>query len=61
MLIKYPYLWSKELAKSKKATAAEEAKKKQKDAKAEYIEKMKAKGATLPKGFISDAKANTGH
>jgi len=22
---------------------------------------MKAKGATLPKGFISDAKANTGH
>ena len=52
------------MTKSKKATAAEEAKKKQKDAeaaKAEYIKKMKAKGATLPKGFISDAKANTGH
>ena len=52
------------MAKSKKSTAAEEAKKKQKDAeaaKAEYIKKMKAKGATLPKGFISDAKANTGH
>ena len=49
-----------ELTKSKKSAAAE-AKKKQKDAKAEYIEKMKAKGATLPKGFISDAKANTGH
>ena len=53
------------MAKSKKVTAAEEeAKKKQKDAevaKAEYIKKMKAKGATLPKGFISDAKANTGH
>ena len=51
-----------ELTKSKKSTAAE-AKKKQKadKAKAEYIEKMKAKGATLPKGFISDAKANTGH
>ena len=35
------------MAKSKKATAAEEAKKKQKDAeaaKAEYIKKMKAKG-----------------
>ena len=49
-----------ELTKSKKSTAAE-AKKKQKDAKAEYIEKMRKKGATLPKGFISDAKANTGH
>ncbi|MDC0171060.1 hypothetical protein OAJ04_04705 [Candidatus Nitrosopelagicus sp.] len=52
------------MAKSKKVTAAEEANKKQKDAevaKAEYIKKMKAKGATLPKGFISDAKANTGH
>ena len=64
MLIKYPYLWSKELAKSKKATAAEEAKKKQDaadKAKAEYIEKMRKKGATLPKGFIKDAKANTGH
>ncbi|MDC0063534.1 hypothetical protein OAJ67_00885 [Candidatus Nitrosopelagicus sp.] len=52
------------MAKSKKATAAEEAKKKQDaadKAKAEYIEKMRKKGATLPKGFISDAKANTGH
>jgi len=48
------------LSKSKESTAAE-AKKKQKDAKAEYIEKMKKKGATLPKGFIKDAKANTGH
>ena len=53
-----------ELTKSKKATAAEEAKKKQDaadKAKAEYIEKMRKKGATLPKGFIPDAKANTGH
>ena len=52
-----------ELTKSKKSTAAE-AKKKQDaadKAKAEYIEKMRKKGATLPKGFISDAKANTGH
>ena len=30
-------------------------------AKEEYSAKMAKKGATLPKGFIKDAKANTGH
>ena len=30
-------------------------------AKDEYIARMAKKGATLPKGFIKDAKANTGH
>ncbi len=30
-------------------------------AKEEYAAKMAKKGATLPKGFIKDAKANTGH
>ena len=30
-------------------------------AKDEYSAKMAKKGATLPKGFIKDAKANTGH
>ena len=29
--------------------------------KEEYSAKMAKKGATLPKGFIKDAKANTGH
>ena len=27
----------------------------------DYAAKMAKKGATLPKGFIKDAKANTGH
>ena len=52
------------MGKSEKAKAADEAKKKQAaadKAKEEYIEKMRKKGATLPKGFIKDAKANTGH
>ena len=31
------------------------------DAKDAYAAEMKKKGATLPKGFIKDAKANTGH
>ena len=31
------------------------------DAKEDYAAKMAKKGATLPKGFIKDAKANTGH
>ena len=30
-------------------------------AKEDYAAKMQKKGATLPKGFIKDAKANTGH
>ena len=30
-------------------------------AKDEYAARMAKKGATLPKGFIKDAKANTGH
>ena len=42
-----------------------EAKPKQADnadtAKDAYAAEMKKKGATLPKGFIKDAKANTGH
>ena len=29
--------------------------------KEEYSAKMAKKGATFPKGFIKDAKANTGH
>ena len=42
---------------------AEDAKKKKAEADAakdDYAEEMKKKGATLPKGFIKDAKANTG-
>ena len=31
------------------------------DAKDAYAAEMKKKGATLPKGFIKDTKANTGH
>ena len=31
------------------------------EAKADYSAEMAKKGATLPKGFIKDAKANTGH
>ena len=64
MLIKYSQSQSKELGKSEKTKAADEAKKKKNAAdksKEEYIEKMRKKGATLPKGFIPDAKANTGH
>ena len=34
---------------------------KSQEAQDAYAAKMKAKGATLPKGFIKDAKANTGH
>jgi len=52
------------LSKAQKAKAAKEAKKKKEEAKIEkekYIEKMRKKGATLPRGFIKDAKANTGH
>ena len=30
-------------------------------AKDAYAAEMAKKGATLPKGFIKDAKANTGH
>ena len=43
---------------------AEDVKKKKAEADAakdDYAEEMKKKGATLPKGFIKDAKANTGH
>ena len=29
--------------------------------KEEYAAEMAKKGATLPKGFIKDAKTNTGH
>ncbi|MBS1268703.1 MAG: hypothetical protein MAG458_01435 [Nitrosopumilus sp.] len=45
-------------------TKADEAKTKADEAKAakeEYAAKMAKLGATLPKGFIKDAKANTGH
>ena len=31
------------------------------EAKEAYVAEMAKKGATLPKGFIKDAKANTGH
>ena len=41
-------------AKPKKADNAD-------TAKEAYAAEMKKKGATLPKGFIKDAKANTGH
>ena len=39
----------------------EEDEKTPEDAKEDYAAKMAKKGATLPKGFIKDAKANTGH
>ena len=47
-------------AKPKKADA-KGADWKSQEAQDAYSAKMKAKGATLPKGFIKDAKANTGH
>ena len=31
------------------------------EARDAYVAEMAKKGATLPKGFIKDAKANTGH
>ena len=31
------------------------------EARETYVAEMAKKGATLPKGFIKDAKANTGH
>ena len=31
------------------------------EAREAYVAEMAKKGATLPKGFIKDAKANTGH
>ena len=31
------------------------------EAREAYVKEMAKKGATLPKGFIKDAKANTGH
>ena len=34
---------------------------KSQEAKDAYAAEMAKKGATLPKGFIKDAKANTGH
>tara|TARA_B100000676_G_scaffold95944_1_gene95869 strand:+ start:35 stop:193 length:159 start_codon:yes stop_codon:yes gene_type:complete len=52
------------LGKAQRIKAAEEAKKKKeeaKKAKEEYIAKMTKKGATLPRGYIKNAKANTGH
>ena len=52
------------MGKAQKIKAAEEAKKKKeksKKEKDEYIARMAKKGATLPRGFIKDAKANTGH
>ena len=52
------------MSKAQKAKAAKEAKKKKEEAKIakeKYIEKMRKKGATLPRGFIKDTKANTGH
>ena len=52
------------MGKVQKAKARKEAKKKKEEAKIakeEYIIKMKKKGATLPKGFIKDAKADGAH
>ena len=52
------------MSKAQKDKAAKEAKKKKEEAKIakeEYIIKMKKKGATLPKGFIKDAKAAGAH
>ena len=52
------------MSKAQKTKAAKEAKKKKEEAKIakeKYIEKMRKKGATLPRGFIKDTKANTWH
>tara|TARA_B100001123_G_scaffold92485_1_gene106393 strand:- start:365 stop:538 length:174 start_codon:yes stop_codon:yes gene_type:complete len=57
------------LAKVKETKKIKSKKEKQKDenywrsdeAREEYVAEMAKKGATLPKGFIKDAKANTGH
>jgi len=57
------------LAKSKETKKTKSKTEKQKDenywrsdeAREEYVAEMAKKGATLPKGFIKDAKANTGH
>ena len=45
--IKYEQYYIEELAKA--------------EAREAYVAEMAKKGATLPKGFIKDAKANTGH
>ncbi len=44
-----------------KQKSAQDAKAEAAAAKEAYAEEMRKKGATLPKGFIKDAKANTGH
>ena len=51
----------KELENVDDEDSDEEDDKTPKDAKEDYAAKMAKKGATLPKGFIKDAKANTGH
>ena len=57
------------MAKSKETKKTKSKTEKQKDenywrsdeAREEYVAEMAKKGAILPKGFIKDAKANTGH
>ena len=57
------------MAKSKETKKTKSKTEKQKDenywrsdeAREEYLAEMAKKGATLQKGFIKDAKANTGH
>ena len=51
----------KELENVDDEDSDEEDEKTPEDAKEDYAAKMAKKGATLPKGFIKDAKANTGH
>jgi len=53
---------SKTKAKAKsKAKTKVEVDWKSPEAREAYVKEMAKKGATLPKGFIKDAKANTGH
>ena len=57
------------MATGKKKTTAKKSKDdvnvamdwKSSEAREAYVAEMAKKGATLPKGFIKDAKANTGH
>ena len=63
--IKYESYYIEELAKEKKTKPDEPvevaADWKSPEAREAYVAEMAKKGATLPKGFIKDAKANTGH
>ncbi len=52
---------AKKKSPPKPAETPKPAKSPEESAREAYVAQMAKKGATLPKGFIKDAKANTGH